>query len=414
MRILTISAQKPDSTGSGVYLAQTVRAFRAAGHEVAVIAGVDADDDPALGEGVLFHPVRYRTPDLPFPVCGMSDQMPYASTRYRDMTPDMVARFEAAFSAAIADVARTFEPDLVICHHLYLVAAVTVEAGLPCPVTAVCHSTDLRQMRSHGLERERIVSAVRALDLVFSLHEAQKREIEDVYGVPAERIRVAGTGYDRTVFREGLNPRAVDRAEVAYVGKISRKKGVESLLRCLDLLPLPKDRLAVRLVGGHSTEDDLARMRALAKEVRFPVEFAGKVDQDELVRTYQRAHVFVLPSFYEGLPLVVIEALACGCRVVVTDLPGIREWLDESVPGAPVTYVQPPRMVGVDEPAQEDLPAFEQRLARAIERSAQEALQPARCEDAPVDMARLSWNALGARMLELVAATSLQVGAAAL
>lgn len=414
MRILTISAQKPDSTGSGVYLAQTVRAFRAAGHEVAVIAGVDADDDPALGEGVLFHPVRYRTPDLPFPVCGMSDQMPYASTRYRDMTPDMVARFEAAFSAAIADVARTFEPDLVICHHLYLVAAVTVEAGLPCPVTAVCHSTDLRQMRSHGLERERIVSAVRALDLVFSLHEAQKREIEDVYGVPAERIRVAGTGYDRTVFREGLNPRAVDRAEVAYVGKISRKKGVESLLRCLDLLPLPKDRLAVRLVGGHSTEDDLARMRALAKEVRFPVEFAGKVDQDELVRTYQRAHVFVLPSFYEGLLLVVIEALACGCRVVVTDLPGIREWLDESVPGAPVTYVQPPRMVGVDEPAQEDLPAFEQRLARAIERSAQEALQPARCEDAPVDMARLSWNALGARMLELVAATSLQVGAAAL
>lgn len=414
MRILTISTQKPDSTGSGVYLAQTVRAFRAAGHEVAVIAGVDADDDPALGEGVLFHPVRYRTPDLPFPVCGMSDQMPYASTRYRDMTPDMVTRFEAAFSAAIADVARTFEPDLVICHHLYLVAAVTVEAGLPCPVTAVCHSTDLRQMRSHGLERERIVSAVRALDLVFSLHEAQKREIEDVYGVPAERIRVAGTGYDRTVFREGLNPRAVDRAEVAYVGKISRKKGVESLLRCLDLLPLPKDRLAVRLVGGHSTEDDLARMRALAKEVRFPVEFAGKVDQDELVRTYQRAHVFVLPSFYEGLPLVVIEALACGCRVVVTDLPGIREWLDESVPGAPVTYVQPPRMVGVDEPAQEDLPAFEQRLARAIERSAQEALQPARCEDAPVDMARLSWNALGARMLELVAATSLQVGAAAL
>ncbi|WP_225749231.1 glycosyltransferase family 4 protein [Paraeggerthella sp. Marseille-Q4926] len=414
MRILTISAQKPDSTGSGVYLAQTVRAFRAAGHEVAVIAGVDADDDPALGEGVLFHPVRYRTPDLPFPVCGMSDQMPYASTRYRDMTPDMVARFEAAFSAAIADVARTFEPDLVICHHLYLVAAVTVEAGLPCPVTAVCHSTDLRQMRSHGLERERIVSAVRALDLVFSLHEAQKREIEDVYGVPAERIRVVGTGYDRTVFREDPNSRTVDRAEVAYVGKISRKKGVESLLRCLDLLSLPKGRLAVRLVGGHSTEDELARMRALAKEARFPVEFAGKVDQDELVRTYQRAHVFVLPSFYEGLPLVVIEALACGCRVVVTDLPGIREWLDESVPGAPVAYVQPPRMVGVDEPVQEDLPAFEQRLARAIERSAQEALQPARCEDAPVDMARLSWNALGARMLELVAATSLQVGAAAL
>ena len=60
MNILTISAQKPDSTGSGVYLAETVRAFRAAGHDVAVIAGVDADDAPVLAEGVLFHPVRYR------------------------------------------------------------------------------------------------------------------------------------------------------------------------------------------------------------------------------------------------------------------------------------------------------------------------------------------------------------------
>lgn len=414
MNILTISAQKPDSTGSGVYLAETVRAFRAAGHDVAVIAGVDADDAPVLAEGVLFHPVRYRTHDLPFPVCGMSDQMPYVSTRYRDMTPDMVARFEAAFSAAIADVTRTFKPDLVICHHLYLVTAVVAGAGLACPVTAVCHSTDLRQMRSHGLKRDRIVSAVRALDLVFSLHEAQKREIEDVYGISSERIRVVGTGYDCTVFREGPNPRAAGRIQIAYVGKISRKKGVESLLRCLDLMSLPKDRLALRLVGGHSTEDELARMRSLAEGNGFSVEFAGKVDQDELVRTYQAAHLFVLPSFYEGLPLVVVEALACGCRVVVTDLPGVRAWLDESVPGAPVTYVDPPRMVGVDEPAQEDLPAFEQRLARAIERSAQEALQPARCEDAPVDMARLSWNALGARMLELAAATSLQVGAAAL
>ena len=39
------------------------------------------------------------------------------------------------------------------------------------------------------------------------------------------------------------------------------------------------------------------------------------------------AHVFVLPSFYEGLPLVLVEALACGCRLVCTDLPGVRSGL---------------------------------------------------------------------------------------
>ena len=71
MRILCISAQKPDSTGSGVYLAETVASLAAAGHQVAVIAGIDKDDSPQLAPGIEFLPVRFRTPELPFPVCGM-------------------------------------------------------------------------------------------------------------------------------------------------------------------------------------------------------------------------------------------------------------------------------------------------------------------------------------------------------
>ena len=62
MRILCISAQKPDSTGSGVYLAETVASMAAAGHQVAVIAGIDKDDSPQLAprrrvpSGALPHP----------------------------------------------------------------------------------------------------------------------------------------------------------------------------------------------------------------------------------------------------------------------------------------------------------------------------------------------------------------------
>lgn len=77
MRILCISAQKPDSTGSGVYLAETVRSMIGQGHEVAVIAGIDRDDVPQLPAGAEFFPVRFRMDALPFPVCGMSDVMPY-------------------------------------------------------------------------------------------------------------------------------------------------------------------------------------------------------------------------------------------------------------------------------------------------------------------------------------------------
>ena len=85
MRILNISAQKPDSTGSGTYLAETVAAQVAAGHTTAVICGVDVADGWDLPDETSVYPVRFQTEELPFNVVGMSDEMPYLSTRYRDM-----------------------------------------------------------------------------------------------------------------------------------------------------------------------------------------------------------------------------------------------------------------------------------------------------------------------------------------
>ena len=83
MRILSLTAQKPDSTGSGVYLTELVRGFAAQGHEQAVLCGTVAEDEIRLPEGVAVYPVCYQSGQLPFPVCGMSDEMPYTSTRYR-------------------------------------------------------------------------------------------------------------------------------------------------------------------------------------------------------------------------------------------------------------------------------------------------------------------------------------------
>ena len=100
MRILSISAQRPDSTGSGVFLTELVRGFAALGCEQAVLAGVGSEDISPFPADVTFFPVRYESAALPFPICGMSDEMPYRSTRYCDMTEEMTAQFRAAFSAA--------------------------------------------------------------------------------------------------------------------------------------------------------------------------------------------------------------------------------------------------------------------------------------------------------------------------
>ena len=103
----------------------------------------------------------------------------------------------------------------------------------------------------------------------------------------------------------------------------------------------------------------------------------------------------MLPSFFEGLPLVVIEALACGCKAVVTDLPGIRPWVAENIPAAPVWYVEPPRMESVDEPMADDLPVFEQHLAKAIDEAA--AAPAPRAADFE-GIERVTWSGLAKKL----------------
>ena len=97
MRILSITAQKPHSTGSGVYLTGLVKGFAALGHEQAVVAGVYEEDEMHFPEGTRVYPVYYKTKSLPFPIAGMSDEMPYESTIYSRMTEDMVDAFKRVF-----------------------------------------------------------------------------------------------------------------------------------------------------------------------------------------------------------------------------------------------------------------------------------------------------------------------------
>ena len=238
MRILSILAQKPSSTGSGVYLMELVRQFSLQGQEQAVIAGVYEEDPSPFPEEVRYRPVTFKTAGLPFPIFGMSDEMPYVSSRYRDMTPANRRQFADAFLQALDEVVASFSPDLILCHHLYLLTALVREHLPRHRIYGFCHNTDLRQMVKTDLERDFIHHQIRRLDRIFVPQLSQQEEVRRIFGVEEEKIRQIGIGYNQEIFSSGKKEDkrnesafSCDEKRLIFAGKISEKKGVFSLLR---------------------------------------------------------------------------------------------------------------------------------------------------------------------------------------
>lgn len=400
MRILSITAQKPNSTGSGVYLTELVKEYEMLGHEQAVVAGVYRDDLIELPDGVAFYPVYFCEEGLPYPIVGMSDEMPYISTKYCEMSPEMVEQFRSSFMSVIERAVEELQPDLILCHHLYLLTALVREHFPGRKVYGFCHNTDLRQMQKTDLEREFIRREIGKLDHIFVPQRAQEEGVLTLYPVDKEKITLVGMGYNNQIFH--LAEESCDKEGVTslvFAGKIAEKKGVMSLLRAMALLgdekELDMNRVQLLLAGSTGNEEEYQMIEGLAGRCPCKVKFLGRLSQSELARVYQKSDIFVLPSFFEGIPLTVIEALACGDRVVMTDLPGIKEWITSVSSNADVRYVTLPRMRNADEPLEEDLPEFERKLADALKAS---ILQK---ETHLADVSQISWVAIAKEVLRL-------------
>lgn len=418
MKILSITAQKPNSTGSGVYLTELVKEYAAAGHVQAVVAGVYEEDNVELPDGVSFYPVYFLSEKLPYAIAGMSDEMPYKSTRYCDMSEIMVKQFREAFLEQIEQAVRELEPDLILCHHLYLLTAIVREHFPSHIVYGFCHNTDLRQMKKTDLERGFIAKQVKGLDHIFVPQQAQEDGVREIYGVEAEKITRVGMGYNSAIFcmkdRKNVCRAAAEKdlinheanheekkVKLIFAGKIAEKKGVMSLLRALVRLAgnqkysFPPESICLYLAGSTGNKAEYEAICKLAEKSPYEVRFLGRLAQDDLAEAYRACDIFVLPSFFEGIPLTVIEALACGNRVVMTDLPGIAKWLSEAVPGADIRYVEMPRMRNADEPQEEDLPAFEERLGDVLAQSIRQE------KTMRADMSQISWTGISRKVLDV-------------
>jgi glycosyltransferase involved in cell wall biosynthesis len=363
MKILHVLSQRPEATGSGIFIQAMLREAARKGHENCLVAGIPDDQppDPDLLSDATYHYVRFGTGGLPFPVVGMSDVMPYDSTRFCDLDADGITAYEKAFEAVLTRVVPEFQPDIIHSNHLWIVTALVRRLYPEVPVVALCHGSDLRQFSNCPHLADRVRPACAGLSAILALSREQKEQIVNVYQVDPGRVYIVGAGYNEAVFLPAAKPKSP--VVLAYAGKLSRAKGVPWFLRALS--GLQSKNWYLHLVGGGSGTEKAECLELAEKLGKERVAVHGPMPQAELADIFQQAHIFVLPSLFEGLPLVLLEALACGCRLVTTDLPGVREVLGE-VTAEWVERVDLPRLENVDSPVAADEANFEHKLQRAL------------------------------------------------
>jgi len=186
MKILHIIAQRPGRTGSGIFLNSLIEQASHNNFPQAVIAGIPDSEKlqfPQIDSNNCF-PVHFETPELPFPIVGMSDVMPYPSTKYSDLKPSMLSAWISAFERMIKLAVEQFEPDIIFSHHLWMLTALARRIIPDKPIIAFVHGTGLRQLELATEMSEKVIEGCREIDLVLALNSFQKQLVHKKFDIP--------------------------------------------------------------------------------------------------------------------------------------------------------------------------------------------------------------------------------------
>ena len=290
------------------------------------------------------------------------------------------ARLLDALARDLAMVGAVEAPDIVHCHTWYSHLA----GCLARPLTGAKLVLTTHSLEPHRPWKvEQLGTAYHATtwiertayenaDGVIAVSEAMKADVQALYGVSPDRVRVIHNGIDPDEYRPRPSPGTVRRLGVdptrpivLFVGRITRQKGILHLVRAIRFL---EPGLQVVLCAGAPDTPEIGEeMTRLVTDVRrdSPADviwIPEMLPRPDVIALYTHADVFVCPSVYEPFGIINLEAMACETPVVASAVGGIPEIV---VPGKTGLLV-PFESEGGESPEPRDAEQFSRSLATAI------------------------------------------------
>jgi teichuronic acid biosynthesis glycosyltransferase TuaC len=244
----------------------------------------------------------------------------------------------ALYAASLARSALAYQGrvDVVLGAWAYPdgYAAVVIAELLGVPAVIKLHGSDINVLATWQAPRRRLSWALGRAARVVAVSRALAEQATAL-GASAARIDVVPNGLDRSAFCVGDRAAArralglpADRRLVLYVGHLSQAKGVHDLLSAFKLAGARLRGAHLVLIGDGAGSGEC---QARARELGVPATFVGVKPHDSIATWLCASDLLALPSWNEGMPNVVLEALACGRPVVATSVGGIPEVVSERV-----------------------------------------------------------------------------------
>jgi glycosyltransferase involved in cell wall biosynthesis len=225
-----------------------------------------------------------------------------------------------------------FRPDVVYTPWAYPDGWAAVELGRRAglPVVINVHGSDVCLLDQYPRRQRGTVEALCRADRVTAVSHDLARRMATL-GVDRDRMEVIYDGVDPAVFHPGTRAEARARLGLPagepmalFIGNLIALKGPELLIEAARRLAGAGLRFSCQLIGQGPLR---RRLEALIRSNNLQeyVQLRGALPHAALPDWYRAATVFVLPSYSEGVPTVLLEAAACGTPFIATDVGGIPE-----------------------------------------------------------------------------------------
>lgn len=327
MKILHVISQKPDFTGSGTIYKQLSSKSTKVNSQF-LLYGTNIEDKVIRFNTINADCFIFDINKIGFNMPGMSDSMPYKTSKFMDLTANDLIIYKKILYDKLNLIIDQFRPDVIWSHHLWILTSIVSKIKNNIPQIAFCHGSDLLQHAKCNEISKEIKPWLLNIDEVILNAPNQVNKINELF--KPKSTRFVGIPVNEQVFNIKEKKISKGGCKLVYAGKISKEKGVHFLIESTIRLLKKGYNIELMLYGnGEIIEQE--KIKNLAKGFENNIIFKGHITQIELSKELNKSQIFILPSFYEGLGLVIIEALFCGCRVVCNRLDNLFGILSKKV-----------------------------------------------------------------------------------